>query len=273
MSDLQIIPAALALDGLGDIDARAAFDVAAGSAYRGIAFATNHRELNPDALGDTARRHVRTILAGKHLQIESVRAAAPRGGLADTATIDRTLDNTLKAMNLARALGVKTVSLNVGRLGDAGGGAGGGGVPEETVVAALRQLAQQADSGGLTLALSSGGDAQTLGRVLKQVDFDHAKINLETAALIADGHDPLKSAEMLAGLIGQMTAADALRSGKSARSVMLGEGQLPLQDLLEMLKEQGFDGPLVVDVRDLPDGAAGARHAAEVLRRLLFRQA
>ena len=70
-------------------------------------------------------------------------------------------------------------------------------------------------------------------------------------------------------IIGQVTAADAIRGGKSVRATFLGEGQLPLPELMEILEEQGFRGPLVVDVRDLSDSAEGARHAAEVLDRLL----
>src|SRR5690349_10850277 len=98
MSDTKPIPAALALDGLANLDARASFDVASDAHYHGIAFATNHRELNPEALGPSARRHVKTILAAKQLQVDSVRAAAPRGGLTDAGTIDRTLENAGKAI-------------------------------------------------------------------------------------------------------------------------------------------------------------------------------
>src|SRR5438552_1318267 len=117
MSNPSAIPAALALDGLGTLDARASFDVASSAHYHGIAFATNHRELNPEALGPSARRHVKTILAARQLQVDSLRAAAPRGGLADTATIDRTLENAIKAIHLARELGVGTVTLDIGAVG------------------------------------------------------------------------------------------------------------------------------------------------------------
>src|SRR5438105_3887347 len=46
-------------------------------------------------------------------------------------------------------------------------------------------------------------------------------------------------------------------------------GQLPLEDLLLLLKGHDFRGPLVVDVRDLPNGVAGAQQAAALLRRML----
>ena len=266
MIENRMLPAALGLEGLGELDARGGFELAASAGYRGIAFATNHGELNPEALGPSARRQVRALLAGRGLVVESVRTAAPRGGLAESGTIDRTLDQARKAMMLAREMGVGTVSLYAGMLGEGREGAVPGGVPEGTVVAALRELAQQADASGLTLALSAGGGMEALARVLKAVDFPRAKVNLEGAGLIGAGEDVLKAAEWMAGSVGQMTASDAIRAGRGVRVAMLGEGQLPLRKLAELLREQGFVGPWVVDVRELGDGVGAARHAAEVLR-------
>ena len=186
------IPAALSIEGLNTPDARASFSLASTCGYRGIGFATNHPELNPESLGPSARRHVKTILAAQHLTVESVRAAAPRAGLADSATIDRTLENARKAMLLARELGVRTVSLNIGKLGDSSGavgGAGGGSIPEGTIVSALRELAQQADASGLTLALAADGGVESLLRVLKAVDFDRARLELSGGRVIGAGED------------------------------------------------------------------------------------
>ncbi len=92
MSNSPLIPAALSIDGLAG-DARSSFDLAAGAHYRGIAFPTNHSELTPDELGQSARRHLKTILAAKHLSVDSIRIATPRTSLTDAATIDQTLDN------------------------------------------------------------------------------------------------------------------------------------------------------------------------------------
>ena len=100
------------------------------------------------------------------------------------------------------------------------------------------------------------------------MDYERARVNLDAAGLIGAGEDPLTVAEEMAGVIGEVTAADAIRAGQALRATFLGEGQVPLPELMEILQEQGFHGPMVVDVRDLPDAAAGARHAAEVLRRL-----
>ncbi|HVS73482.1 MAG TPA: sugar phosphate isomerase/epimerase family protein [Phycisphaerae bacterium] len=252
------IPAALSLDGL-NTDARGAFDLAAEAGYEGIAFATNHPELTPGDLGESARRHVKKLLDARHLGIASVRAAAPRAGLADAATIDRTVDNAHAAIELAHDLGVQTVALNVGNIAAEGAAAA-------AAVGALREIAGRADAAGVTLALAADA-AASLEALLRQVNFERARANLDTGRMIAAGEDPLPIAEALAARLGQFTAADAVRAGKSMRAAFLGEGQLPLVELLEILEDIGFRGPTVVDVRDLAEGAEGARHAARVLEK------
>jgi sugar phosphate isomerase/epimerase len=253
------LPASLSLDGL-PTDARSAFALASDAGFRGIAFATNHRELTPDALGDTARRHLKKLLTSRNLRIDAIRAAAPRAGITDPATIDRTVDNVKAALQLAHQLGVHTLALNLGPLSSASG------VTPASAAAVIRELAQEADAAGVTLALSADA-AAPLEELLKTVNADHARANLDAARLIAAGNDPLHVAESLAPRLGQFTAADAVRAGNTLRSAYLGEGQLPLVEMLEVLDNIGFQGPSVVDVRDLADPAAGARHAAEVLRK------
>lgn len=254
------IPAALALDGLPG-DARAAFDLAAAAGYNAVAVPTNHPELAPDILGPSARRHLKQTLAARQLHVAALRVAAPRAGLTDPATIDRTVANVRKALELAPTLGVNTVALAAGPLADAK-------LPESTIVTALRELAEQADRHGVMLALTADIPAKLRG-LLDQVGFDQARINYAPAQVIAAGADPLQTLETLAGRIAQLTAADAIKAGRQLRAAELGAGQVPWRELFELLRAQDFRGPTVVDVRDLPSAPDAATHAAAVLRKLL----
>ena len=256
------IPAALSLDGLAG-PARDSFDLAASAGYAGIAIATNHPELSPDKLDLSARRHVRKILDSKHLNLAALRIATPRGSLTDPATIDRTMDSARKAIDLARDLGIHTLALNLGNLASTT-------VSQSTLISALRQLAQAVDASGTPLSLAFSADTSApLADILKQVDYDYARINLEGARLIAAGESPLDAAANFAGRIAQFTASDAIRAGSSLRPVELGQGQLPLSEILALLHEQGFRGPTVVDLRNLPNSPAAALHAAHLLRTAL----
>ena len=262
MAKIERIAAALSLDGLAG-DARSAFELAAGAGYSGVAIPTNHRELSPEALGETGRRHLMKTLGARGLGVASVRAAAPRGGLGDPATIDRTVENTRRALKLAGALGVKTVSMYAGAVGEGKEG-------ESSVMAALKELAQEADAGGIALAVGAES-LEKLGLVLAKVGYDGAKLNVLPAQGIAAGEDVVRQLELAAGRVGQFTAADAVKVGRSVRAAELGEGQVPWEEIIEMLRAQDFQGPMVVDVRELGEPGQAAEHAARVLRKLLGR--
>lgn len=262
MANEPQIPAALSFDGLGD-DARAALDVAATNGYSGVAISTNHPQLRPADLSLTARRHFRKILESHHLGLAALRVAVPRSGFADPATIDRSMDNAQAAITMAGDLGITTVALNVGQLGSTK-------VSRDTLLAAARQLASLATHAGITLALSGDG-TDNLHKLLADLRCPLALANLVPRQSVESGEDPLTAAAALAGQIGQLTAADAIRAGSKVRAVELGEGQIPWSELWHLLQDQDFHGPLVVNVRELSDPATAAATAARALRPILLR--
>lgn len=256
MDSSRRITAALSLDGLGN-DARAAFELAAIAGYGAVAIPTNHPELRPSAMGPSARRHLKRILDSKQLQIAALRIAAPRGGLVDPASIDRTIDNVRKGIALAFELGVGTIAVHAGALA--------GLKDNSSVYAAARLIAEEADRAGLNVAFGADGGKE-LAQLIASVAYERALANVETSREIASGEDPAQIVERLAGTVGQVTLSDAIRAGSRVRAVELGHGQLALPTLLESLRASEFAGPLVIDVRDLPDGIHGAKTAAAVLR-------
>jgi sugar phosphate isomerase/epimerase len=260
MSTTSRIPAALSLDGLGD-DARAAFDLAANAGYAAVAIPTNHPELRPAELGPSARRHIQRIVRSKDLRIDALRIAAPRGGLTDPGTIQRTLDNARTGIAMAYDMDVHTIAVNAGNLTAPG-------VDFDSICAAARTIAEEADRAGITVAFGADG-SDKLADLIKAVACDRARANLDTAREISSGVDPAAFIERLHGAIGQVTIADSIRSGPRARIVELGHGQLALSDLLNSLRQADFTGPIVVDVRDLPDAIHGAANAAKILRAIL----
>ena len=255
----KTIAAALSLDGLGS-DARAAFDLAADAGYRAIAIPTNHPELRPEALGPSARRHIKRILDSKQLRVDALRIAGPRGGLADPASIDRTMDNVRRGMALAFDLGVATVAVNVGTLS-------GPAREQESWQAAARMIAEEADRAGLNVAFGADG-AEQLGALIRHLDCPRALANLETARTLGAGADPVRVLDDWRGAVSLVTLADAIRAGAQVRQVELGQGQLALVEFITALRAREVLAPLVVDVRDLADGIHAAHTAAAVLRAL-----
>lgn len=262
MSTTPPIPASLFLAGLPQ-DARSAFDLAASAHYAAVALPSRHEELAPEVLSETGRRHVKKVLETKHLTADAIRLATPRTGLTDASNVDQVVAHARAAIDLAHDLGIHTLSLNAGPADEKGN-------LNATAESALRELAEQADRAGLKLAISAEQPA-AVEQMLKALSSNQVQANLEPALILAAGVDPIKVAESLAGKLAQFTAADAVRSGTTLQYAELGRGQIPLAQLLHLLREQNFHGPLVVDVRQLGDPATAAHHASDVLRRLLAR--
>jgi len=213
--------------------------------------------LRPQDLGPSARRHLRRVLESKHLSATSLRVAGPRGGLADPAAVAATIDNAQRAIALAFDLGVTTLAVNAGTFEPGG--------QNSDIYAAARHIVEEADNAGIQIAFGAATSA-ALADLLAQVNYDRARGQMETSRAIAAGEDPAAIIHQLHGRLAQVTLADAIRAGSQVRTVELGQGQLALPDLLAALRDHEFTGPLVVDVRDLPDGPRGAQHAADVLR-------
>lgn len=260
MSTTPPIAASLFLAGLPQ-DARSAFDLAASAHYASVALPSRHQELAPEVLSSTGRRHVKKILETKHLSADAIRLATPRTGLTDASNIDQVMTHALATIELAHDLGIHTLSLNAGPTDEKG-------KLNNIAESALRELAEHADRAGLRLAISAEQPA-AIEQMLQALNSNQVLANLEPARVLAAGADPVKVAEALAGKLAQFTASDAVRAGTTLQYAELGRGQIPLAQLMDLLREQNFHGPLVVDVRQLGDPASAAHHASDVLRKLL----
>jgi len=102
--------------------------------------------------------------------------------------------------------------------------------------------------------------------VMPNVD-ERAKILLDTGHLLTAGEDILAFAETFADRIGLVH----LRDQKGEVPVPFGQGDLPFQDLISILKNAGYDGTLVVELEKVTWGepAASASEAREYVENLL----
>jgi sugar phosphate isomerase/epimerase len=80
---------------------------------------------------------------------------------------------------------------------------------------------------------------------------ERAKILLDTGHLLTAGEDILRFAETFADRIGLVH----LRDQKEDTPVPFGEGDLPFQDLIKILKGAGYDGTLVIELEKVTWGS------------------
>ena len=107
------------------------------------------------------------------------------------------------------------------------------------------------------------GDFQT---VLTHL-HDRAHVLLNTGQLLSAGEKPAAFAEALAGRIGRVH----LRDQQGDTPVPFGQGDLALLELLEVLRQAGYDGELVVELEgvDWDEPLAATIAAREYVESLL----
>ena len=255
------ISAAVAVDPF-HLPLRQALDTAGELGFGGIALGVGHKDFALLQASASARRDFVKHLQRRGLSLAALRVAAGPAGLFDAGGLDQLVQQSLRTMLVARELGAQRVSLFVGQPSSAA-------QSTDSAQQAATTLTEQADRCDVPLALSSS-NAVFLKQLLTQIAAPHyAMANLDALRLLAGGQKPRDVAEMLAGHIGQCTLADAILLGQRVEPVGLGQGMAQPGEVLAVLREQGFNGPLVADVNALPQPLAGARRAAEELRRLL----
>ncbi|MEI7767311.1 MAG: hypothetical protein WCJ97_07730 [Phycisphaerae bacterium] len=247
MSHHQVL--AVTLEPLGPT-ARTAWRQCAALGYSACSFRSDHPEM---ALALTSTTASRDILA--HARRQEVRLAAIETALAPSAwrrpeEQDYALHRTLEAVRLAQSLAIPVVSVSL---------------PEVTAVDAehlktmLATLVPHCDHAGVQLALRSA-----------QTELWCAYTPLLGWNLAAQDYNPTELCTSLAKGLAMspchmVTLADKRQAGKLAQDVVLGEGQMPIKELLGSLAGSDFRGLTLVDIRQ----ALQPVNAAQIARAYL----
>jgi sugar phosphate isomerase/epimerase len=271
----------LHIDTLGD-DLRHAVKVAAESGYAGVAVGISHPQLAAADFGVTARRHFMKMLQSRDLNLSAVRVGAGVMGCSNWNHAERLIHQTRRALQMARDcragavviyLGeppAGTIPGNTDRAASKSGYNNGGDV-EAITRSVMDEILAAGDRVGIQLALSSG-HAAWLASILKKHVSKTVGAALDSARVLAAGYSPPDAAVELAGMIHAWICADAVRSGGATQSVLLGSGRGDFRAVADVLDEQDFSGPVIVDIRGLADPSSAAGHAARLLLEVMQRK-
>ena len=146
----------------------------------------------------------------------------------------------------------------------AGSPASRGSEPAEDLIARLiAPLARAADTAaatGVALALENHGDlrARDLVEILARVDRDNLGITLDSVNLIRVGDDMLEGTRLLAPHTLLVQLKDHAPGDPTApggpRCTALGEGIAPLDAVIAILADAGYDGAVCVELASLGPG-------------------
>ena len=238
---------------------------AAGMGFDCVQFDAARGPIAPHELSHTGRRDLAQTVRDRGLELTALAADAGGKRLADPHTAERRIDATKRIIELAADLRVPVVTTALGRFPDQ---------PDDPVHRlvreALTQLGECADRMGTFLAVETAdADPQRIADLLRELNCPAIKVNYDPASVIVAGGDPVAGIAPVADYIIGAQLRDAVRSAPDvAREVVLGQGDLPLEEYLAMLDEAGYRGCQMLQRRESQDPAADILAAKRILERL-----
>ena len=221
-------------------------------------------DLDPDRLGDTARREFRTLLRSYSQDLAAVNAPL-RHGLDIFENQQPRIEKVRKAMQFAVELGARRVVVPCPRLPDE---------PESPRATLLRDallaLGSFGDRVGCVVALEIGFDpAEKVKAYLAGFDTGSLKVTYDPANFLLHGHDPLANLAPLHGWVAHVHARDARSAGVSRgmQEVPVGAGDVDWLAFTATLQVIGFDGFLTVEREEGDTKLADVTNGVKFLRR------
>ena len=201
-------------------------------------------ELRPSQVTDTGLRQIRKWLNDHQLKVSAVSFRTRRG--YDVAEdLERRVEATKEAMQLAFALGCSTVVNQVGRI-----------AADETdnpnwrrLVDALSDLGRFGERTGAWLAMATGSeDGADMLKLIDALPTGSVKVNFDPGSLIINGFSASEAAAILGQHIVHVHARDAVRDLARGRGleVALGRGSVDFPELMGVLEEHGYRGYFTV---------------------------
>gem|GEM_PF-859466 len=201
-------------------------------------------DLCPQALSHSGRRHLARFVSGLGLEVAALRADMPRFRLTDSAHVDERVSQTARILELARDLRVSTVTTSVVALTEPETGE-----VSPLVVEGLSRIGEVADACGVRLAIRpTCDDGDRIAESLRAIGCPSLFVGWDPAAMVMRGVNPLSSIERYAEHIVLFHARDALAGGRdrSGQETGLGEGEVDLLGVLDVLRSLEYAGPYIL---------------------------
>ena len=242
MAELKL---ALRLDSLG-MPLKKALDVAAQLGVQGVEL-NARSEIHPESLTSTGLRHLRKMLEERNLSVSALRFQTRRG-YENPQDLQRRVDATKMAMDLAYKLGCRSVINGIGFIPDDAES------PQyQTLDAVMDDLGKHGARVGAFLAAETGAESgQTLADLLDGKDDGFIAVALNPGQLIVNRHSVPDAIAALKQRIVVVCATDGvldLAAGRGLR-VPIGEGTADFPHIFAQLEDIAYRGPCIVGRED-----------------------
>ena len=222
-------------------------------------------ELKPNELSRTGVRHLRKMLSDLNLKVAAIHFPTRRG-YDDTDNLDRRVEATKSAFEMAYNLGCNVVTNRIGE------------IPQDvsnerwlTMVQVLTDLGNASQKAGAWLAAQTGFDeAENLKGLFEAIPSMSIGIDFDPAQMIINRLDVLAGMQHLAEYVIHFRARDAVHDLSLGRGleVELGRGSVDLPALLGLLEEKNYTGYFTVERDAESEPVLHCANAIEYLTRL-----
>lgn len=223
------------------------------------------RDLRPSEISHSGIRHLRKMLNDLNLRVVAIGFRTERGYNVE-ADLDRRIEATKRAMQLAYDLGAPVVVNHVGRVP-----AEPEGVDWNLLIDALGDLGHFGQRVGVTLAARTGSESGAeLKRLLDALAPGTLAVDFDPGNLAANGHSPVDAVAELGAAILHVHAKDGTRDLALGRGVEvpLGRGSVDWAALLGALEEHGYRGYFTIERENADDPVLEVAQAMQFLRAL-----
>jgi len=221
--------------------------------------------LAPGELSETGLRQIRKMLTDSRLRVAALRFRTRRGYYT-LDELDRRIEATRQAMDLAHSLGASLVINHVGRVPASPDS------PEwRLLVEVLQELGVQGHRRGALLVAETGSESGTeMARLLAALPEGTLGVDLNPGQLLVNGFSPIEAVAALGRSILHVHVTDAV--GESLRAtgelVAVGRGGVDYPAVLGALEERDYRGYFTLRALSSGNAWEEVRQSAEYLRRL-----
>jgi sugar phosphate isomerase/epimerase len=155
------------------------------------------------------------------------------------------------------------------------------------LVEACREIADYAASYGITTSIENHGyyiqDSDRVKLLVDQVDRKNFRTTLDIGNFLCADENPLLAVQNNISIASMVHIKDfyhrsaskepgegwfSTRGGNHLRGAIVGHGDLPMKDLLHVIKQSGYDGFLSLEFEGMEDCKTGTRIGFDNLKRL-----
>ncbi len=221
--------------------------------------------LQPSELTGTAIRQVRKMLDDLNLRVCAI-GFRTRRGYSTLDDLDRRVDATKQAMDMAYSLGAAVVINQVGRVPEQAEGQ-----EWDTLCQVLTDLGRHGQRAGALLAAETGSeDGAVLKRLIEAIPPGSVGVNLDPGNLIINGFSAKEAAIALGEHVMHVHAKDAVRDLAQGRGIetSLGRGSVDFAEIIGVLEHHSYSGAFTIEREHSHDPLTEIGHAVQYLKNL-----